>query len=452
MRLTVMGTGYVGLVAGACFADTGHDVTCVDIDPKKVDGLKKGILPIYEEGLQDIVTRSHREGRLSFTTEAGPALADADVIFTAVGTPPGEGGEADLSAVMAVARTVARWAKGPKVMVLKSTVPVGTNRRVTNLLRELGASDVEVVSNPEFLKEGVAVNDFRRPDRVVVGVHTERAANIMRDLYSPFCLTGAPILVMDPASAELTKYAANSMLATRISFMNAIANLCEEVGADVEQVRRGVGSDKRIGPTFLFPGVGYGGSCFPKDVQALAATARELKNPFTLLDEVEAINERQKQVLVTKIEKAFSAIGGLQGKTIALWGLAFKANTDDMREAPALKIIEGLLARGAKVRAHDPVAIERALESLGGHVQAGTVQFVHTQYEAVEHADALAIATDWGEYRRPDFERLRTQLNRPWVFDGRNMWESAAMSKRGFFYSSIGRPDVDPAAEIENVA
>ena len=323
---------------------------------------------------------------------------------------------------------------------------------MTGLLREMGASDIEVISNPEFLKEGAAINDFRRPDRVVIGARTAHAGNIMRGLYDPFVRTGAPILVMDPASAELTKYAANAMLATRISFMNAIALLCEQVGADVEEVRRGVGSDKRIGATFLFPGVGYGGSCFPKDVQALAATARELGSPFTLLDEVEAINERQKKLLVGKLERAFAPIGGLKGRTIALWGLAFKANTDDMREAPALQIVEGLIALGAKIRAHDPVAAERAGEMLGHHLKTGMLQFVPTMYEAVERADALAIATDWGEYRQPDFERLRAGLVRPWVFDGRNMWDPDAMSKRGFFYGSVGRPDAEPAGLAESAA
>ncbi len=445
MKLTVMGSGYVGLVAGACFADSGNDVVCVDTDPRKIEALKKNIIPIYEEGLADIVARCAREGRITFTTDAGPAIRDADVVFAAVGTPPGKGGEADLTAVFSVARTVAQWAKGRKIMVLKSTVPVGTNARVTSLLKELGATDVEVVSNPEFLKEGAAINDFRRPDRVVIGARTEWAASVMKELYDPFVRTGAPILIMDPPSAELTKYAANSMLATRISFMNAIALLCERVGADIEMVRRGVGTDKRIGNTFLFPGVGYGGSCFPKDVQALAATARELGQPFLLLDEVERVNERQKRLLVDKIEKAFAGMGGLQGRTIALWGLAFKPNTDDMREAPALTIIEGLVARGAKVIAHDPVAAERTGEMLPSLVKSGQLKFVATMYEAVERADALAIATDWGEYRRPDFERLKSLLVRPWVFDGRNMWEPDAMSRHGYFYSCVGRPDAHPA-------
>jgi UDPglucose 6-dehydrogenase len=446
MRLTVMGTGYVGLVAGACFADTGNHVTCVDTDPAKVDALRRGIIPIYEEGLADVVARCTREERLHFTTDAGPAIAQAEVVFVAVGTPPGANGEADLSAVFAVARAVARHAKNPTLLVMKSTVPVGTNERATKLLAELDARHVEVVSNPEFLKEGAALNDFRRPDRVVVGVRSERAAAVMQDLYEPYVRTGAPVLVMDPASAEITKYASNAMLATRISFMNAIAGLCERVGADVENVRRGVGTDKRIGNTFLFPGVGYGGSCFPKDVQALAATARDLGRPFLLLDEVEAVNARQKRLLVEKLEKAFDPAGGLSGKTIALWGLAFKANTDDMREAPALSIVEGLVARGARVRAHDPVAIERARDFLGTFERAGQLEFVNNQYDALSRADALAIATDWGEYRRPDFARMLALLARPWVFDGRNVYEPEAMLRRGFRYNSIGRPEVAPAA------
>jgi UDPglucose 6-dehydrogenase len=444
MRLTVIGTGYVGLVAGACFADSGHDVTCVDTDPRKIDALRQNIIPIYEEGLADIVARCAREGRLTFTTDSGPAVRSAEVIFCAVGTPPGRNGEADLSAVFEVARTVARWSTTPQILVMKSTVPVGTNNKVTSLLKELGATTVEVASNPEFLKEGAAIEDFRRPDRVVVGVRSERAGNIMRDLYEPFTRTGAPILVMDPASAELTKYASNAMLATRISFMNAIATVCEQVGANVDLVRRGVGSDRRIGATFLFPGVGYGGSCFPKDVQALVATSNELGVPFTLLEEVERVNERQKKLLVRKIEAAFASEGGLRGRTIALWGLAFKPNTDDMREAPSLQIVEGLVAAGARVRAHDPVAVERTAEILSAHVKSGALELVRTMYDAVDHADALAIATDWGEYRRPDFDRLKGLLTRPWVFDGRNMWDPDSLGRRGYYYFSVGRPDARP--------
>jgi UDPglucose 6-dehydrogenase len=444
MRLVVMGTGYVGLVAGACFADTGHDVTCIDTDPLKIEALREGRLPIYEEGLGEIVARCVREGRLTFSVEAPAALASAEIVFCAVGTPPGPDGHADLESVFEVARAVARHAVGPTLLVLKSTVPVRTNQRVTGLLRELGPNGVEVVSNPEFMKEGAAVNDFRRPDRVVVGVRSARAGEVMRTLYEPFVRTGAPILVMDPASAELTKYAANAMLATRISFMNAIAQICEGVGADVDAVRRGVGSDRRIGSTFLFPGLGYGGSCFPKDVQALAATARELGRPFALLDEVERVNAAQKRVLVTKLERAFQPLGGLEGRTVALWGLAFKANTDDLREAPALVMIDELLSRGARVRAHDPVATERAREWLRGAAAEGLVTFATTMYEALEGADALAIATDWSEYRRPDFVRLRSALKRPWIFDGRNMWDAAKVGRLGLAYHSIGRPTALP--------
>lgn len=445
MRLTVMGTGYVGLVAGACFADSGHHVVCVDTDPGKVERLNRGELPIYEEGLADVVGRAAREGRLTFTTEPGPAIARAEVVFVAVGTPSGPNGEADLSAVHAVARTVARHANGFTLLVLKSTVPVGTNEDVTRLLSEEGAREVEVANNPEFLKEGVALADFRRPDRVVVGVRSERAAAMLRELYEPFVRTGAPILVMDPASAEITKYASNAMLATRISFMNDIATICDRVGADVDHVRHGVGTDKRIGPTFLFPGVGYGGSCFPKDVKSLASTAAALGVPFRLLDEVERTNERQKRVLVEKIEAAFAPAGGLAGRTIALWGLAFKPNTDDLREAPALTIIEGLVARGAKVVAHDPVAMEGASRQLAALVQAGSLRMADSPFAAVEGADALALVTDWAEYRRPDLSLLRRSLVRPWIFDGRNMWDPAAMAQQGFLYQAIGRPSVSPA-------
>jgi UDPglucose 6-dehydrogenase len=445
MKLTVMGTGYVGLVAGACFADSGRDVVCVDTDPAKVEALRRGVMPIYEEGLADIVVRCAREGRLTFTTEAAGAVAQADVVFCAVGTPPGKDGEADLTYVFDVARTVAKHAKKPQLLVLKSTVPVGTNQRVTALLAELGASHVEVVSNPEFLKEGAAILDFRKPDRVVVGVRSPRAGDLMRQLYEPFVRTGAPIFVMDPPSAEMTKYAANAMLATRISFMNAVASLCEKVGADVEQVRRGVGSDKRIGNTFLFPGVGYGGSCFPKDVQALAATARQWQSPFAILDEVELQNARQKRLLVDKLEAAFAPLGGLRGRTIALWGLAFKPNTDDMREAPSLVVIEGLVARGAKVRAHDPVATEHARKMLGSLARDGAVTFVPTMYDALPGADALAIVTDWPEYRSPDFARVQALLARPWIVDGRNLWELEHVRSLGFHYRSVGRPDVGAA-------
>lgn len=443
MRITVVGSGYVGLVAGACLADSGHEVVCVDTSLPKVEALRAGIIPIYEEGLADIVSRCAREGRLSFTTAPADAIASSPVVFVAVGTPPGAGGEADLSAVLEVARTVAQHAAEGTLLVLKSTVPVGTNHKVTMLLKELGAEHVEVVSNPEFLKEGAAINDFRRPDRVVVGARSERARNTMRALYEPFCRTGAPILMMDPASAELAKYASNGMLATRISFMNAVAGLCEKVGADVEQVRRAVGADKRIGATFLFPGAGYGGSCFPKDVKALSATARDLGEPFTLLDEVEAVNERQKRLLADKVQQAFEADGGLEGRTIAVWGLAFKPNTDDMREAPSLSVVSRLVERGARVRAHDPVAIKRAKEVLGAEIETGRLTFA-SMYEVVENADALVIVTDWGEYRSPDFDRLFKALRLPRVFDGRNIWDPPAMGKRGFQYASIGRPVAMP--------
>jgi len=446
MRVTVVGSGYVGLVAGACFADSGNDVVCADNDARKVEALRRGDIPIYEEGLSDLVGRCAREGRLSFTDQPGPAMARAEAIFVAVGTPPGAGGEADLSAVLSVARDAVRHVPdrpdGPPVLlVLKSTVPVGTNDRVTAVVREAGHRSIEVASNPEFLKEGVAIADFRRPDRVVIGVRTERAAALMKELYEPFVRTGAPILVMDPASAEMVKYASNAMLATRISFMNDMARLCDLVGADTDQVRRGVGSDRRIGPTFLFPGVGYGGSCFPKDVKALVATAHEKGLPFSLLEEVEKTNERQKRLLADKLDESFRPLGGLSNRVFALWGLAFKPQTDDMREAPSLALVDELLAHGARVRAHDPVAGARAAELLAGPVADGRVELVPGMYDAVQGADALAIVTDWNEYRHPDWDRVRGGLVRPWVFDGRNLWERDAMARRGFFYRSIGRPD-----------
>lgn len=444
MQLTVIGAGYVGLVAGACFADAGHDVVCVDASREKIASLQAGKVPIYEEGLSDIVRRCVQAGRLAFTSDAHEALRSAAVVFVAVGTPPGEGGEADLSAVFAVAETVAQGARKDALLVLKSTVPVGTNERVSAFLAERGASHIEVVSNPEFLKEGVAIDDFRRPDRVVVGAHSERARELMRQLYEPFCRTGAPILMMDPVSAELAKYASNAMLATRISFMNAIAGICEAAGANVDSVRGAVGADKRIGPTFLFPGAGYGGSCFPKDVQALAATARSLGVPFALLEEVEAINARQKRLLADKVESALKARGGgLEGRSIAVWGLAFKPNTDDMREAPSLVVIRRLLELGAEVRAHDPVAMDRAREALAGEAEGGKLFFT-SMYDALEGADALVIVTDWGEYRSPDFERMRAVMRDRRVFDGRNLWSPRAMSERGFHYSSVGRPPIAP--------
>ncbi len=450
MKLTVMGTGYVGLVAGACFADSGRFVTCVDTDPEKIAALHRGVMPIYEEGLADIVTRCVREKLLDFTTDAPGALREADVVFCAVGTPPGKNGEADLSYVFDVARTVARHGKQGALLVLKSTVPVGTNEKVTKLLAEIGATHIEVVSNPEFLKEGAAILDFRKPDRVVVGVRSERAASAMRALYDPFVGTDAPLLVMDPPSAEMTKYAANAMLATRISFMNAVAGLCDKVGADVEMVRRGVGTDKRIGATFLYPGVGYGGSCFPKDVQALAATARESGSPFGILDEVELQNARQKRLLVEKLERAFEPLGGLRGRTFGLWGLAFKPNTDDMREAPSLVVIEALVARGAKIRAHDPVAVSQARKALGSFERDGVLTFVETPYEAARGADALVVVTEWAEYRSPDFAQLKGLLARPWLFDGRNLWEPESMRQQGFHYRSVGRPDALPLARGES--
>lgn len=449
MRLTVVGTGYVGLVAGACFAESGHDVVCVDSDASKVERLRRGEIPIYEEGLADIVTRCARMGRLSFTTDLAGAVPNAAAVFVAVGTPSGPDGEADLSAVFEVVRSVVRHVTGPTLLVLKSTVPVGTNAQVTALVEALGARDVEVANNPEFLKEGAAIADFRKPDRVIVGVRTERAAAIMRELYGPFVRTGAPILVMNPESAELTKYASNAMLAARISFMNDVAALCERVGADVDAVRLGVGADKRIGPTFLFPGAGYGGSCFPKDVRALASTARSLGSPHAFFEEIERSNERQKQLLAEKVNRAFEPLGGVKGRVIAVWGLAFKPGTDDMREAPSLTLIEALLEAGATVRAHDPVAMERAAEVLAPVIADGRVTLCSEPYGAPAGADALVLVTDWGDYRRPDLDRLRSLLVRPWVFDGRNVWDPKALTDGGFVYEGVGRAagvPRDPAA------
>lgn len=446
MRIVVMGTGYVGLVTGACLASAGHEVCCVDADQTKVDRLRVGELPIFERGLPPMVAASASKGRLTFTSSAEEALTQAEVVFCAVGTPPTSDGHADVDAVMSVVRETARCATRPTLLVLKSTVPVGTNLRATTLLRELGAMKVEVVSNPEFLKEGSAVDDFCRPDRVVLGVHSAAAATTMRRLYEPFTGGDVPVLVMDPSSAELVKYASNAMLATRVSFMNALTPLCERFGADIERVRDGVGADSRIGAAFLRAGLGYGGSCFPKDVKALVRTARDVGEPFELLVEVERINERQKKRLFEKLTSAFEPEGGLEGRCIALWGLAFKPDTDDLREAPAMELVRGLLTAGARVRAHDPAASEKAREALAPLMSTGNLEIVPTMYEATANADALAIATEWAQYASPDFERLRRQLTRPWIFDGRNVWSPDEVVRNGFVYRSIGRPDAVPGA------
>ncbi len=431
MKISVIGSGYVGLVAGTCFADSGNDVVCVDNDASKIDALNAGRIPIYEPGLEELIVRNVREKRLTFTTDLSGAVGQSDVVFVAVGTPPGENGEADLQHVLAAARDIAKAMKRYTVVVDKSTVPVGTADRVRVEIKMHTDVEFDVVSNPEFLKEGAAIDDFMKPDRVVIGADSERARKLMGELYAPFVRTENPVLFMDTRSAELTKYASNAMLAVRISFMNDIAQLCEKVSADVDMVRKGMGADKRIGYPFLFPGVGYGGSCFPKDVKALVTTARENGLEFEMLRAVERTNERQKKALVQKAVKHF---GNLSGKTFAVWGLAFKPKTDDMREAPSIEVIEGLTGKGARVQVTDPVATEVARKMLGDRVK-----FCASPYEALEGADALCVVTEWNEFRHPDFERMKSLMKSPVVFDGRNIFAPAAMRERGFTYYGIGR-------------
>jgi UDPglucose 6-dehydrogenase len=431
VNIAVIGTGYVGLVTGTCFAESGHQVTCVDLDAHKVETLRAGGIPIYEPGLEELVHRNAREKRLLFTTSTAEAMVDAEVVFIAVGTPPGENGDADLRYVLAAAEDVGRHLERYTVVVNKSTVPVGSAEKVAAAIAPLARAEFDVVSNPEFLKEGAAIDDFMRPDRVVVGVSSERARAVMAELYAPFVRGEQPILFMDTQSAELTKYAANAMLATRISFMNEMAALCERLGADVDQVRRGVGSDHRIGHPFLFPGVGFGGSCFPKDVRAVMTMARHVGLDFDLLRSVERVNERQKRWLVDHALKHF---GSLAGKTCAVWGLAFKPKTDDMREAPSVALIEGLLGAGARVKAHDPVAREVA-----ARIFEGRVELVEEPYAAAEGADALFLVTEWNEFRQLDLERLRGVMRTPVLFDGRNVWEAGKVRAAGFTYYGVGR-------------
>jgi UDPglucose 6-dehydrogenase len=431
MNITVVGSGYVGLVAGACFAETGSSVSCADIDQGKIDGLRQNILPIFEPGLDTLVERNQAAGRLRFTTDIAASVASADVVFIAVGTPPDEDGSADLKHVIAVADVIGRHMTRELVVVTKSTVPVGTADKVRHAVAVNAKFPFHVCSNPEFLKEGAAIDDFMKPDRVVLGAESDFARSVMAELYAPFVRTGKPIIFMDIPSAEMTKYAANAMLATRISFMNEIAGLCEKVGANVDLVRKGIGSDGRIGPSFLFPGPGYGGSCFPKDVQALLRTAHGVNAPLSVLEAVEEANARQKLVVGTKLA---AALGSLSGKRIAVWGLAFKANTDDMRESPALVLIDQVLRSGGTVCAHDPAAMHEARRRLGD-----TIAFADTSYAALEGADALAVVTDWNEYRFPDFARIRAALRQPIVIDGRNLYDQAKMEKLGFTYRSIGR-------------
>jgi UDPglucose 6-dehydrogenase len=431
LNIGVVGTGYVGLVVGACLAENGNSVTCVDNDEQKVAALKRGEIPIYEAGLAEMVPRNVAEDRLRFTTDLPGAVRSSEVIFIAVGTPQDDDGSADLRHVLEVARGIGRAMNGFKVVVNKSTVPVGTVAKVRETIAGLTKEPFAVVSNPEFLKEGVAVDDFLKPDRVVIGTDDPKVEEIMRMLYEPFVRTGNPILVMDPASAELTKYAANAMLATRISFMNEIANYCDRVGADVRQVRLGIGTDSRIGSSFLFPGVGYGGSCFPKDVKALLRMGQDAGTELGVVEAVDEANERQKRILVPRIE---SHLGGLRGKTVAVWGLAFKPRTDDMREAPALALIEGLLEGGAAVRAYDPKSGASAKRLLDERIT-----LCAKSYEAVEGADALAVITEWNEFREPDFKRVKSLMRHAAIFDGRNIYHPAALRELGFHYEGIGR-------------
>ena len=434
MRITVVGTGYVGLVTGTCFAETGNTVTCVDIDKDKIAKLNAGTITIYEPGLETIFLRNQEQGRLNFTSNLEEGMRDAQIVFLALPTPPGDDGSADLSYVLNAAADVASHISSYTVVVDKSTVPVGTSEKVYEIMKERVSPELfDVVSNPEFLREGVAVDDFMRPDRVVVGTSSEKAKKVMNRLYNPFVRQGNPIYFMDERSAEMTKYAGNAYLATRISFMNEIANLCEKLGADVDAVRKGIGSDTRIGKRFLFPGIGYGGSCFPKDVSALNRMAHAHDYDFKILDAVMDVNALQKQVLVKKINRYFN--GDLEGKTIAIWGLAFKPNTDDIREAPAIEVINGLLDKGVKLQVYDPEAMDNMKRIFGDRIV-----FAHTMYDAVKDADALAVVTEWSVFRMPDFNELKTRMVEKVIFDGRNLYDKKAMHELGFYYESIGRP------------
>ncbi len=432
MKITVVGTGYVGLVTGTCFSETGNKVTCVDIDKNKVEKLSNGQITIYEPGLEKIFLRNIKEGRLTFTTELESAIEGAEIIFLALPTPPGADGSADLKYVLGVADHLGKILKDYKVIVNKSTVPVGTADKVNAAIAKNYKGEYDVVSNPEFLREGVAVDDFMKPDRVVVGTRSERAKKLMSDLYAPFVRQGNPVIFMDERSSELTKYAANSFLATKISFMNEVAQLCERMGADVDMVRRGIGSDDRIGKRFLFPGIGYGGSCFPKDVHALIMSSDEVKYDFEILKAVEKVNANQKLHLVEKIKSYYK--GDLKGKHIALWGLAFKPNTDDIREAPALSIIDALTELGAIVTAYDPEAMPNVKAQIGDKIK-----YASSQYEALTGADFLIIATEWSEFRTPDFERIEKEIKNKIIFDGRNLFEVSKMKELGYHYESIGR-------------
>ena len=436
MKIVIVGSGYVGLVTGACFSEVGIDVVCVDIDRKKIDNLNNGVVPIFEPGLEEMLLRNMKKGRLSFTTNIAAAIKDCEVVFIAVGTPPDEDGSADLKYVLSVARDCGKYMNDYMLVVTKSTVPVGTSQKVRLALQdELNKRNVaiefDVASNPEFLKEGAAIDDFLKPDRIVIGLESVRAKDLMKSLYKPFTLNGHPVIFMDIVSAEMTKYAANSMLAAKISFMNDIANLCEIVGADINLVRKGIGSDSRIGNKFIYPGIGYGGSCFPKDVQALIRTAGEYNYDLRVLKAVEAVNKDQKLVLSNKIMKYFG--GDINGKTIALWGLSFKPQTDDMREAPSLIIVQKLLEAGAHVKAYDPIAIKEAKHHFGD-----TITYCEDQYETLIDADCVAILTEWPEFKFPNFKIVKKLLNTPAVFDGRNIYDKAEMKQNGFDYFCIG--------------
>ena len=433
MKIAVVGTGYVGLVTGTCFAETGNEVICVDIDRSKVEKLSNGQITIYEPGLEKLFLRNLKEERLHFTTNLEEGIKDAVIIFLALPTPPGEDGSADLKYVLGCTEDIGKLLKDYKVIVDKSTVPVGTAEKVHAAIAKHYKGEFDVVSNPEFLREGVAVDDFMKPDRVVIGTTSQRAMEIMGELYAPFVRQGNPVLFMDERSAELTKYAANSFLATKISFMNEIAQLCERLGADVDQVRKGIGSDERIGRRFLFPGIGYGGSCFPKDVQALVKSSNEIKYDFKILNAVMDVNEKQKLHLLPKIKKYFN--GNLKGKHFAIWGLAFKPNTDDIREAPALYMIDALIKEGATVTAFDPEAMNNVKNTIGDKIS-----YAENQYNALDDADALIIATEWSEFRTPDFEKILSHLKGNAIFDGRNLFDTTKIKGYGFYYESIGRP------------
>lgn len=445
MKVCVVGTGYVGLVAGTCLAEMGNDVICVDNNPAKIESLRQGHVPIYEPGLEELIRSNTKEERLFFTTDLDDAVKKSLICIIAVGTPEREDGSADLNAVFNVARQIAKSMDGYRVIVTKSTVPVGTADQIRAIVAETTTHEFSIVSNPEFLKQGAAVDDFLKPDRVVIGADNQRAFDIMRELYGPFLRTGNPIINMDIKSAEMTKYAANAFLATKISFINEMSTLCEKVGADIANVRTGISTDSRIGPQFLFPGLGYGGSCFPKDVKALIKTGQDNGHAMNILEAVDAKNDQQRVDFLSKIFSYFE--GDLKGKTFALWGLAFKPRTDDLREAPSKTIIEALLAKGAKIQAFDPKATETARQIFGN-----SITYCETSYEALEGADALLLVTEWNEFRRPDFEKMRKLMKRAVIFDGRNQYEIERMGRRGFEYFCIGRPTPDVPSDEEGTS